>query len=75
MTLLVFVVPVALVVGPLCLAARPERALEEARARQMMLTDAIRSKLGAVVVPVVSRRRGGLRRVDRGSAGASGAGR
>ena len=60
LTPLVFlVVPVAVVMGLLRLAGRAERRREEGRARQVMLTDAIHSKLGAVVAPVVSRRRGG----------------
>ena len=60
MTLLVFLVgPLAVVMGLLHLAGHTERRREEGRARQVMLTDAIHSKLGAVVAPVVSRRRGG----------------
>ena len=59
-TLLVFLVlPVAMVVGLLHLTGRAERRREDALARQVMLTDAIHSKLGAVVAPVVRRRRGG----------------
>lgn len=59
MTLLVLLGPIAVVVGLLNLVGRAERVREEGRARQVMLTDAIHSKLGAVVAPVVRRRRGG----------------
>ena len=46
-------------VGLLLLAAHAQRARDEVIARQVGLTDAIHRRFGAVVAPVVERRRGG----------------
>jgi hypothetical protein len=46
-------------VGLLLLATRAQRARDEVIARQVGLTDAIHRRFGAVVAPVVERRRGG----------------
>jgi len=50
---------VLLTVGLLTLAGRLQRARAEVTLRQVVLTDAIHSRFGAVVAPVVERRRGG----------------
>ncbi len=48
--------PLVIVVALLELAARRERRIEGAVARQIALTDAIAEELGAVVAPVVTKR-------------------
>jgi hypothetical protein len=52
-------VVVLLTVGLLLLATRAQRVRAEVIARQVGLTDAIHRRFGAVVAPVVERRRGG----------------
>jgi hypothetical protein len=52
-------VPVLVTVGFLLASARLQAARAEAAARQVSLTDAIHRRFGAVVAPVVERRRGG----------------
>jgi hypothetical protein len=51
-------VPVLVLIGLLGLANRIQRGRAEAVARQIRLTDAIHREFGAVVAPVVERRRG-----------------
>ena len=50
---------VLLTIGLLGLAGRIQHARAEVTMRQVKLTDAIHSRFGAVVAPVVERRRGG----------------
>jgi hypothetical protein len=50
---------VLLTIGLLTLAGRMQHARAEVTIRQVVLTDAIHSRFGAVVAPVVERRRGG----------------
>ncbi len=51
--------PLAAVLAWLAWASRRERLRGEVVARQIALTDAVHERLGAVVAPVVRRRRGG----------------
>jgi len=54
----VVLLPVLVMVGLLALANRIQRGRAEAVARQIRLTDAIHREFGAVVAPVVEKRRG-----------------
>lgn len=56
--------PFLAVVGLLWLAARRDRAREAAVARQIRLTDAIAAELGAIVAPVVKKRRWGRWQIE-----------
>lgn len=51
--------PITLTLALLSLAGRRQRAREAGIARQIALTDALHARLGAVVAPVVRRRRHG----------------
>ena len=64
--LVVAMSPLLAVVGLLALAARRDRVREAAVARQIRLTDAIAAELGAVVAPVVRKRRGGPWQIEMG---------
>jgi hypothetical protein len=58
-SLLVATVPFAVVFGLLAWANDRERRRREVRARQVALTDSVHQRLGAVVAPLVRRRRRG----------------
>src|SRR5262249_59884599 len=63
-SLAIAIVPVGAVIAVLKLVERAQRSRDEARARQIMLTDAIHERLGAVVAPVVRKRPWGPWQVD-----------
>jgi len=56
---IVVLIPGVVVIGGLRVADRIARRRDTRFARQIELTDAIHRELGAIVAPVVSRRRGG----------------
>jgi hypothetical protein len=56
--------PLVFVFGPLAFAAWRERRTNEARARQIAMTDAIHRDVGALVAPTVEPRLGGPWRVN-----------
>jgi hypothetical protein len=56
--------PLVFVFGPLAFAAWRERRTDEARARQIAMTDAIHRDVGALVAPTVEPRLGGPWRVN-----------
>ncbi len=58
--------PLLAVAGLLALAARRDRVRDAAVARQIRLTDAIAAELGAIVAPVVRKRRWGPWQIEMG---------